>query len=164
MSAEKAVVPPPPADTAPGTTVVTESTVTQTTKPATAAPSTRNVHATRGHENTKNLDADCLLIIKIILAIIFPPLAVALECGCGCQLLLNIILTIFGYIPGLIHALFVIFHCGDVDREVDEERAAEGRDATGTGTAAGTGAKTENVYPPPLQTTTASEPVTVKKV
>ncbi|KAL2119563.1 hypothetical protein VTJ04DRAFT_6524 [Mycothermus thermophilus] len=47
-------------------------------------------------------------ICKIILAIILPPVGVFLEVGCGSQLLLNILLTILGYIPGIIHALYII--------------------------------------------------------
>jgi uncharacterized membrane protein YqaE (UPF0057 family) len=47
-------------------------------------------------------------ICKIILAIILPPLGVFLERGCGSDLLINIFLTILGFIPGIIHALFVI--------------------------------------------------------
>jgi uncharacterized membrane protein YqaE (UPF0057 family) len=46
-------------------------------------------------------------ICKIILAIILPPLGVFLERGCGADLLINILLTILGYIPGIIHALYV---------------------------------------------------------
>jgi uncharacterized membrane protein YqaE (UPF0057 family) len=46
-------------------------------------------------------------ICKIILAIILPPLGVFLERGCGPDLLINILLTILGYIPGIIHALYV---------------------------------------------------------
>ena len=46
-------------------------------------------------------------ICKIILAIILPPLGVFLERGCGSDLLINILLTILGYIPGIIHALYV---------------------------------------------------------
>ncbi|KAF7186886.1 Plasma membrane proteolipid 3 [Pseudocercospora fuligena] len=46
-------------------------------------------------------------IIKIILAILLPPLGVFLERGCGADLLINILLTILGYIPGIIHALYV---------------------------------------------------------
>ncbi|KAB5595286.1 Plasma membrane proteolipid 3 [Ceratobasidium theobromae] len=48
-------------------------------------------------------------IIKIILAIILPPLGVFFERGCGADLLINILLTILGYIPGIIHALYIIF-------------------------------------------------------
>ncbi|KAE9375648.1 UPF0057-domain-containing protein [Stipitochalara longipes BDJ] len=47
-------------------------------------------------------------ICKIILAIILPPLGVFLERGCGADLLINILLTILGYIPGIIHALYVV--------------------------------------------------------
>ncbi len=47
-------------------------------------------------------------VIKIIIAIILPPLAVALEYGLGGKFLLNLLLTILGYIPGLIHALLII--------------------------------------------------------
>lgn len=75
-------------------------------------------------------------ICKIILAIILPPLGVLLERGCGADLLINILLTILGklpgpsgqslalafaspashnkltpnpgYIPGIIHALYII--------------------------------------------------------
>ncbi|KAF8711063.1 Phosphoglycerate mutase-like protein, partial [Rhizoctonia solani] len=42
-------------------------------------------------------------ILKIILAIILPPLGVFFERGCGADLLINILLTILGYIPGIIH-------------------------------------------------------------
>lgn len=47
-------------------------------------------------------------ICKIILAIFLPPLGVFFERGCGADLLINILLTILGYIPGIIHALYVI--------------------------------------------------------
>ncbi|CAD0044357.1 hypothetical protein D6C84_08110 [Aureobasidium pullulans] len=47
-------------------------------------------------------------IIKIIIAIILPPLGVFLERGCGADLLINLLLTILGYIPGIIHALYII--------------------------------------------------------
>ncbi|KAK6007466.1 hypothetical protein QM012_004280 [Aureobasidium pullulans] len=47
-------------------------------------------------------------IIKIIIAIILPPLGVFLERGCGADFLINILLTILGYIPGIIHALYII--------------------------------------------------------
>ncbi|KAJ7343577.1 plasma membrane proteolipid 3 [Mycena olivaceomarginata] len=47
-------------------------------------------------------------IIKIIAAIILPPLGVFLERGCGADLLINILLTVLGFIPGIIHALYII--------------------------------------------------------
>ncbi len=45
--------------------------------------------------------------MRYFLAIILPPLAVLL-CGKPFQVILNIILTILGWIPGVIHALFVV--------------------------------------------------------
>ncbi|RSH94640.1 plasma membrane proteolipid Pmp3 [Saitozyma podzolica] len=50
----------------------------------------------------------CSDIIKIVFAVILPPLGVFLERGCGADLLINILLTILGYIPGIIHALYII--------------------------------------------------------
>ncbi|KAJ9618729.1 plasma membrane proteolipid Pmp3 [Taxawa tesnikishii (nom. ined.)] len=47
-------------------------------------------------------------IIKIIFAIILPPVGVFLETGCNVDFFINILLTILGYIPGIIHALYII--------------------------------------------------------
>ncbi|EEB05362.1 plasma membrane proteolipid Pmp3 [Schizosaccharomyces japonicus yFS275] len=47
-------------------------------------------------------------IIKIICAIFLPPVGVFLERGCGADLLINILLCCLGYIPGIIHALYII--------------------------------------------------------
>lgn len=47
-------------------------------------------------------------ILKIILAILLPPVGVFMEVGLGMHFWLNILLTLFGYLPGIIHALFVI--------------------------------------------------------
>lgn len=47
-------------------------------------------------------------ILRILIAILIPPLGVFLQVGLGLQFWLNILLTLFGYIPGIIHALWVI--------------------------------------------------------
>ena len=47
-------------------------------------------------------------LIKILLAVLLPPLGVLIEVGLSKQLLLNIILTLLGYIPGIVHAVYVI--------------------------------------------------------
>ncbi|WP_411847135.1 YqaE/Pmp3 family membrane protein [Roseibacillus persicicus] len=47
-------------------------------------------------------------VIRIILAIVLPPLGVFFQVGLGLHFWLNIVLTIAGYIPGIIHALWVI--------------------------------------------------------
>lgn len=47
-------------------------------------------------------------LLLIIIAILLPPLAVGLKSGIGGALLLNIVLTLIFYIPGLLHALYVV--------------------------------------------------------
>ncbi|CAH7670052.1 hypothetical protein BY996DRAFT_6436032 [Phakopsora pachyrhizi] len=47
-------------------------------------------------------------ICKIIFAIIVPPIGVFLERGCVADFWINILLTILGYFPGIIHALYII--------------------------------------------------------
>jgi uncharacterized membrane protein YqaE (UPF0057 family) len=47
-------------------------------------------------------------IIRIIFAILLPPLGVFLQVGLGGQFWLNILLTLLGYIPGIIHAVYII--------------------------------------------------------
>lgn len=47
-------------------------------------------------------------IILVILAIILPPLAVFLEKGAGKDFIINIILCLFFYVPGILHALWLI--------------------------------------------------------
>ena len=47
-------------------------------------------------------------LLKIILAVILPPLGVFLEVGLGKHFWINLILTLLGYIPGIIHAIYVI--------------------------------------------------------
>jgi len=47
-------------------------------------------------------------ILRILLAILIPPLGVFLQVGLGGQFWLNLLLTILGYIPGIIHAIYVI--------------------------------------------------------
>lgn len=51
---------------------------------------------------------NCYLACVIVLAIIFPPLAVLLVYGCRLNFFINLLLTLLFYIPGLIHAILVI--------------------------------------------------------
>jgi uncharacterized membrane protein YqaE (UPF0057 family) len=44
-------------------------------------------------------------LLMVIIAILIPPVAVGLRDGIGLQLVINIVLTFFFWIPGLIHAL-----------------------------------------------------------
>lgn len=47
-------------------------------------------------------------LVKIIISILLPPLGVFLQVGIGKHFWLNILLTILGYIPGIVHAIWVI--------------------------------------------------------
>jgi len=47
-------------------------------------------------------------LVRILAAIILPPLGVFLQVGLGLHFWLNILLTIFGYVPGIIHAVWVV--------------------------------------------------------
>jgi uncharacterized membrane protein YqaE (UPF0057 family) len=53
--------------------------------------------------NEKTMD-----ILRIIIAILLPPLGVFLQVGFGKHFWLNILLTLLGYIPGIVHAVWVI--------------------------------------------------------
>ena len=46
--------------------------------------------------------------IKIVFAILLPPVGVFLEVGFTGHFLLSILLTLLGFIPGIVHALYVI--------------------------------------------------------
>ena len=47
-------------------------------------------------------------ILRILVAIILPPLGVFLQVGFGTQFWINVLLTLLGYIPGIIHAIWII--------------------------------------------------------
>ena len=47
-------------------------------------------------------------LIRIIVAVLLPPLGVFLQVGFGGAFWLNVLLTLLGYIPGIIHALYII--------------------------------------------------------
>lgn len=47
-------------------------------------------------------------LLRLLLAILLPPLGVFLQVGIGAQFWINILLTLLGYIPGIVHAVWVI--------------------------------------------------------
>ena len=47
-------------------------------------------------------------IVRIIIAILLPPLGVFLQVGFGVDFWINILLTLLGYFPGLVHAIWII--------------------------------------------------------
>jgi uncharacterized membrane protein YqaE (UPF0057 family) len=48
---------------------------------------------------------DCL---RVALSVLIPPLGVFLQVGFGLHFWINILLTLLGYMPGLIHAIWII--------------------------------------------------------
>jgi len=46
--------------------------------------------------------------LRLILSLIIPPVGVFLQVGLGLHFWLNILLTLLGYIPGLLHAIWII--------------------------------------------------------
>ncbi|MBD1834199.1 MULTISPECIES: YqaE/Pmp3 family membrane protein [Cyanophyceae] len=45
---------------------------------------------------------------RILIAIFIPPLGVFLQVGIGTDFWINLVLTFLGYVPGIIHAIWVI--------------------------------------------------------
>ncbi len=52
-------------------------------------------------------------LLKIIIVIILPPLGVFLQVGIGKHFWLNLVLTLLGYIPGIVHGVWVIAKTND---------------------------------------------------
>jgi len=46
--------------------------------------------------------------LRILFSNLLPPLGVFLQVGIGKHFWLNILLTILGYIPGIVHAVYII--------------------------------------------------------
>tara|TARA_Y100000780_G_scaffold138733_1_gene124943 strand:+ start:518 stop:706 length:189 start_codon:yes stop_codon:yes gene_type:complete len=47
-------------------------------------------------------------ILRILLSVLLPPVGVFLQVGLGAQFWINILLTLLGYIPGIVHAVYII--------------------------------------------------------
>ncbi|KAJ7151036.1 hypothetical protein C8R46DRAFT_962872 [Mycena filopes] len=69
-------------------------------------------------------------VLLIFVAILFPPAAAAFITGCSCDLLINILLTVLGYIPGHIHAFWLIYK----KMKAEERYGQGGFRYTGNGT------------------------------
>jgi uncharacterized membrane protein YqaE (UPF0057 family) len=51
---------------------------------------------------------NCMDLLRVLVAILLPPLGVFLQVGIGKHFWINILLTILGYIPGIVHAVWII--------------------------------------------------------
>ena len=47
-------------------------------------------------------------LIRILLAVLLPPVGVFFTVGIGGQFWLNLLLTLCGYVPGIVHAVWII--------------------------------------------------------
>ncbi len=47
-------------------------------------------------------------LIRILMAVFVPPLGVFFQVGLGLHFWLNLLLTLLGYIPGIVHAVWII--------------------------------------------------------
>lgn len=47
-------------------------------------------------------------LIRVLISVLLPPLGVFLQEGIGTQFWINLLLTLLGYVPGLVHAVWII--------------------------------------------------------
>lgn len=47
-------------------------------------------------------------LLRVLLAVLLPPLGVFLQEGLGTQFWINVLLTLLGYVPGLVHAVWIL--------------------------------------------------------
>jgi uncharacterized membrane protein YqaE (UPF0057 family) len=59
-------------------------------------------------EATRKSDSTLGNIFRMILSLIIPPIGVFMEVGFSVQFFVNILLTLLGYFPGVIHAAYII--------------------------------------------------------
>ncbi|AFY69562.1 protein of unknown function UPF0057 [Thalassoporum mexicanum PCC 7367] len=58
--------------------------------------------------NANSKGVDSVDIVRLLVAIFIPPLGVFLQVGIGTQFWINLLLTFLGYVPGIIHAVWII--------------------------------------------------------
>jgi uncharacterized membrane protein YqaE (UPF0057 family) len=80
---------------------------------STVYPIFSGIITTDGDVNSRNVSYSqkvlmSMDVIRIIVAIFLPPLGVFLQVGFGLDFWINIVLTLFGYIPGIVHAVWII--------------------------------------------------------
>ncbi|KAH8550807.1 hypothetical protein BGW37DRAFT_520944 [Umbelopsis sp. PMI_123] len=66
------------------------------------------------------------VILEILIALLFPPAAVAMITGCGPDLCINVCLTILGYLPGHIHAFWIIWRKYEAEERAGYYRGVPG--------------------------------------
>lgn len=56
----------------------------------------------------QDLDKQEISLIALILAFFLPPVGVAVKDGIKASFFINVVLTFLGFVPGIVHALYVI--------------------------------------------------------
>ena len=47
-------------------------------------------------------------LLQVLISVLLPPLGVFFQEGIGTQFWINVLLTLMGYLPGLVHAIWII--------------------------------------------------------
>lgn len=47
-------------------------------------------------------------LIRILFALLLPPVGVAMQVGFTKNFWINVLLTVLGYVPGIVHAVYII--------------------------------------------------------
>ena len=72
-------------------------------------------------------------VVLVIMAIVMPPLAVAIKSGlCSGAFFLNLLLTILAYLPGVLHAWWIILRHPEVVIQCQHQQDLERNRVTGT--------------------------------
>jgi uncharacterized membrane protein YqaE (UPF0057 family) len=62
----------------------------------------------RYDEINYEIEGISMTLIEVLLSLFLPPLGVFLAYGISTTLVINIVLTLFGWLPGVLHAFWVI--------------------------------------------------------
>ncbi|MEQ8279868.1 MAG: YqaE/Pmp3 family membrane protein [Deltaproteobacteria bacterium] len=55
-------------------------------------------------------------LLRIFLCVVFPPLGVFLRVGFHMHFLISCVLTLLGYVPGLVHGIWVFVQAEEMNR------------------------------------------------
>lgn len=55
--------------------------------------------------------------VRVLVSYFIPPVGVFMQVGLGVQFWINLVLTLLGFVPGIVHALWVISSTGPGGRE-----------------------------------------------
>jgi uncharacterized membrane protein YqaE (UPF0057 family) len=59
-------------------------------------------------------------LTRLLLCILIPPVGVFLTYGLSATLVINLLLTLFGWVPGIIHAVWALSKYEEKNREQQE--------------------------------------------